>query len=151
MTAARTRINFRFLRTNQIKILNRYVEGPERSSVHDEGMLESAVNSPINQQYYGQEHDLFKLAAVMSTKLIRNHAFANGNKRTALFAANLFLLEHGVVLWRSAFVPERNDDITKAHNDVAMGTVDESRLAEIYRAWDQPATEANRSESLRDV
>ena len=139
-------LGFRFLRVSQVKALNRYVEGMNSSCVRDEGMLESAVNSPINQHHYGQENDLFRLAAALSSKLIKNHAFGNGNKRTALFAANLFLLEHGVVLQRNAFESESNDALTQAHNAVAMGTMEESQLAEIYRAWGQPATDDNRAQ-----
>lgn len=106
-------------------------------------MLESAIDSPINQQHYGQENDPLQLAAILSSKLIRNHAFANGNKRTALLAANIFLIQHGYALQQDASVPEKNDEITQAHEEVAMGTMSESDLAAIYRAWSHPATEAS--------
>lgn len=95
-------------------------------------MLESAVNSPINQQHYKQENDLARLAAALSYKLIKNHAFANGNKRTALLAANLFLLQNGKLLQQDAYRVENNDAITQAHSGVAMGEVEESELADCY-------------------
>ena len=84
-------LSFRFVRVSQVKLLNTYIEGSS-SCVHDNNMLESAVNSPINQQHYGNQNDPARLAAALSYSLIKNHAFANGNKRTALLAANLFLL-----------------------------------------------------------
>ena len=72
-------LSFRFLRVSQFKLLNTYIEGTS-SCVRDENMLESAVNSPINQQHYGNQNDPAQLAAALSYKLIKNNAFANGNK-----------------------------------------------------------------------
>jgi death on curing protein len=39
--------------------------------------------------------DLFSKAAALLESLIRNHPFLNGNKRTAITAAGLFLLRNG--------------------------------------------------------
>ncbi len=126
----------RFLRTAQVKQLNALIEGP-RSCVRDAGMLESAINSPINQQHYGQENDPFQLGAILSHKITKNHAFANGNKRTALLAANLFLLQHRS-LQQDAGDWSKNNALTQAQEHVAMGTMKESRLADIYRTvWHQ--------------
>ena len=72
-------LSLRFLRVSQVKLLNRCIEGSS-SCVCDENMLESAVNSPIDRQHYGQENDPARLAATLSYRLIKNHAFANGNK-----------------------------------------------------------------------
>ena len=128
-------LSFVFLRASQIKIINRRIEGAS-SFVRDQNMLDSAVDSPINQQHYSQENDLTRLAAALSYKFIKNHAFANGNKRTALLAANLFLLQNGKILQQDALQVEENDTITQAHDDVAMGKVEELELAEIYRrSW----------------
>src|SRR2546421_10968261 len=95
-------LSFRFLRVTQVKLLNAYIECSS-SCVHNESMLESALNSPISQQHYGQENDVVRLAAALSFKLIKNHAFANGNKRTALVAANLFLLQNKMALQQNAY------------------------------------------------
>lgn len=138
-------LSFRFLRVSQVKILNACIEGI--NCVHDESMLESAINSPINQQHYGQENDPAQLAATLSSRLIKNHSFANGNKRSALLAANLFLLQDAKVLQHNAHQVKTNDSITRAHNDVAMGKMEEPELAEIYRkAW-QTATSANQTQA----
>jgi len=131
----------RFLRASQIKYLNINVEAV--SCVLDENMLESAINSPINQQHYGNENDPARLAAALSSRLIKNHPFANGNKRTALLAANLFLSQYGKVLLQDARQVEQNDSIRNAHADIAMGKMEESELAEVYRAAWKAATSAD--------
>ena len=134
-------LTLRFLRASQVKILNSCIEGA--SCVRDESMLESAVHSPINQQHYANENDPARLAAALSSRLIKNHPFANGNKRTALLAANFFLLQNGKVLQQDALRVEANDTLTRAHSDVAMGKMEESELAEIYRAAWRAATNAD--------
>lgn len=47
-------------------------------------MLESAVHSPINLEHYSRQRNPFQLAADLSEKAMRNHAYMDGNKRTAL-------------------------------------------------------------------
>ena len=130
------------------KLSNKLVGGAT-SRVYDENMLKSAVNSPISQQHYRQENNPARLAAAPSYKLIKNHAFANENKRTALLAANLFLLQNGRVLKQDPYQVESNDVITKAHLDVAMGKVEESELAEVYRGLWQTATAGNTTQASR--
>lgn len=132
-------IPLRFLRVHQVKRLNVYVEG-KGSIAQNESLLESAVNSPVNQQHYAQENDPARLAAFLSYKLIKNHAFANGNKRTALLAANLFLLQNGQLLQNDPFGVGNDAIIEQAHDDVATEKIDELELAKVYRrAW-QAAT-----------
>ena len=62
--------------------------GPE--GVRDRGLLESAVLRPVNQWHYGQT-DMAALAAAYAFGLARNHAFVDGNKRTAFHAMMVFL------------------------------------------------------------
>ncbi|EFR02265.1 hypothetical protein MGYG_05266 [Nannizzia gypsea CBS 118893] len=59
------------------------------------GLLESAVHSPINLKHYTNEEDIFQLAANLSGKIMKNHAYQDGNKRTALVAADMFLKING--------------------------------------------------------
>lgn len=64
--------------------------------VHDLGLLESAVARP--QSTYGGEDlydGLFSKAAALLESLARNHPFVDGNKRTAIAAASLFLRING--------------------------------------------------------
>jgi death-on-curing protein len=60
--------------------------------VRDQGLLESAVAAP--QATYGGESafaDMAEIAAAYLFYLCRNHAFIDGNKRTAMTAAIVFL------------------------------------------------------------
>ena len=65
--------------------------------VRDQGLLESAVAAP--QATFGGESpfsDLVELAAAYLFYLCRNHPFLDGNKRTAMTAAIVFLRLNGV-------------------------------------------------------
>jgi death-on-curing protein len=62
--------------------------GPD--GIRDQGMLESALGSPINKFTYG-ETDLATLAAAYAFGIARNHPFVDGNKRAA-FGAIIVLL-----------------------------------------------------------
>jgi death-on-curing protein len=61
--------------------------------VRDLGLLESAVASP-RATFDGKElyRDLFTKTAALMDSLINNHPFLDGNKRTGITAAGLFLL-----------------------------------------------------------
>ena len=69
--------------------------------VRDRGLLESAMGRPMNQFAYG-ERSLAQLAASyafgISRGISRNHPFLDGNKRTSLVVAELFLELNGVEL-----------------------------------------------------
>jgi death on curing protein len=64
--------------------------------VRDLGLLRSAVARP--RAIFGGEDlypDIFRKAAALMESLILNHPFLDGNKRTAISAAGLFLLRNG--------------------------------------------------------
>ncbi len=64
--------------------------------VRDEGLLESALAQPMSR--FGGEYlhdDLFAMAAVYLFHVVNNHAFVDGNKRTGLAAALVFLDANG--------------------------------------------------------
>ena len=62
--------------------------------VRDAGLLESAVMAPRSGYY----DSLSELAAVYLYGVAKNHPFVDGNKRAALFAADLFLAVNGYPL-----------------------------------------------------
>lgn len=62
--------------------------------LRDEGALESALARPINKAHYGCE-DVVQLAAAYLYGLAMNHAFVDGNKRMAIVAAGVFLMDNG--------------------------------------------------------
>ena len=62
--------------------------------IRDRGGVESALARPMNLAEYGAP-DAAALAAAYAYGLLRNHGFADGNKRTAWVAARLFLADNG--------------------------------------------------------
>jgi len=65
------------------------------SGIRDEGMLESALARPEN--LFGHDKPtLFDLAACYAFGLVKNHPFADGNKRIGFAAAALFLELNGL-------------------------------------------------------
>jgi death on curing protein len=71
------------------------------AGVRDRGLLESAVEQPRATAFGELLHtDLFEMAAAYLFHIVKNHAFLDGNKRTALVAALVFLDINGVSLER---------------------------------------------------
>lgn len=67
--------------------------------IRDEGLLRSALARPQNLLAYGEPSpDLASLAAAYAYGIARDHPFVDGNKRTALVVARLFLLLNGMNL-----------------------------------------------------
>lgn len=58
--------------------------------LRDEGLLESALNRPLQAHSYGQP-DLFDLGALYAEGIVKNHPFLDGNKRSGFMAAYTFL------------------------------------------------------------
>jgi death-on-curing protein len=89
--------------------------------LRDQGLLESALARPINKHAYGTE-DLSALAASYGFGLARNHAFIDGNKRTALLAIVVFLGLNGI-----DFVAPETEAVLVI-TGVAAGEIDEDGL-----------------------
>lgn len=70
----------------------------EPLGVLSEELLHSSQARPATHRYYNQTNDMFCLAAVLMESLIKNHCFANANKRTAAAAGYIFLLLNGYEL-----------------------------------------------------
>lgn len=68
----------------------------KHAGIRDAGLLESAVKT-CQQTFGGQDlyPDIFSKAACLFRSLIQNHAFNDGNKRTALVSLVIFLEENG--------------------------------------------------------
>jgi death-on-curing protein len=65
----------------------------QKGECRDRGLLESAVNRPF-QSAFGEDAypNTLEKAAALFQSLIANHPFANGNKRTAVLALQVFLV-----------------------------------------------------------
>lgn len=69
--------------------------------VRDENALNSAVARPQQLEAYGGIDSAAHLGAALAWALLRNHPFADGNKRTAFAALVIFLTRNGYRLTRS--------------------------------------------------
>ncbi len=67
------------------------------AGVRDLSLLLSALARPQNLAAYGNP-DIADLAAAYGVGIARNHAFLDGNKRTAWVVAETFLLKNGYEL-----------------------------------------------------
>lgn len=65
--------------------------------IRDEGAIESALARPRNLAEYGHP-DAADLAAAYCYGIVKNHGYADANKRTGWILARLFLLDNGVKL-----------------------------------------------------
>jgi death-on-curing protein len=96
------------------------------AGVSDPGAVESAVVAVENHFNY-TGGDIFDLAAVLLWHLASDHPFADGNKRTALASALVFLVINGVEL-------TQNDDLFESLTlSVAKGEIKKDQVAEILR------------------
>ena len=69
------------------------------AGVRDEGLLDSALARPQQLHAYGDPPpDLADLAAALAFGLARNHAFVDGNKRTAAVCCETFIELNGATL-----------------------------------------------------
>ena len=62
--------------------------------IRDEGLLDSALARPIQLHHY-ETPTAFDLAACYAHGIVKNHPFLDGNKRSGLMAAALFLEING--------------------------------------------------------
>ncbi len=94
--------------------------------IRDEGLLDSALQRPLNKLAYGSP-DLPELAAAYAYGIARNHPFIDGNKRTALVTSFTFLYVNGL---RVTTNQEQN---AKQFLALAEGAIGEDELAEWFR------------------
>ncbi|MGD0753083.1 MAG: type II toxin-antitoxin system death-on-curing family toxin [Anaerolineales bacterium] len=94
----------------------------------DLGLLESAVARP-QATFDGNKlyPDLFTQAAALMDSLINNHPFVDGNKRTGITAAGLFLLING---WKLNASPKKLESCTLR---VATGGMEVAGLSDWLR------------------
>ena len=81
--------------------------------LRDEGLLLSALARPQNLNAYGEDADIADLAASYAFGVAKNHPFLDGNKRTALAAALVFLD------WHEIEVNEPGEELYQAMLDLA--------------------------------
>ena len=100
--------------------------------VRDRGAVESALARPRNLAAYDACDDVASLAAAYAYGISRNHGFADGNKRTSLVTADLFLMLNGYELVSSPV------DNVLTMLAVADGTLSEDELTSWMRKSIRP-------------
>ena len=100
-----------------------------RSGIQDLGLLRSALDMP-GASFGGERlhRDLHEMAAAYAFHISQNHPFVDGNKRTGLACALVFLELNGV----STMDPEQR--LFQAMVDVATGALDKIGIAGVFRS-----------------
>jgi death-on-curing protein len=102
------------------------------TGLRDESLLLSALARPRNIATYSTP-DLADLAAAYAVGIARNHAFVDGNKRTAIIvAAGAFLPMNGYEITAT------NEEVVTVMLAVADGSISEQNLAAWFREWMRP-------------
>lgn len=100
----------------------------EPHGVRDMGLVESASDRARNLYGYSGETDTFQLAASYAEGISRNHAFFQGNKRTAFIAADGFLFKNGFELQA-----RQDDGYVAVMENLAQGKASREDLASYLR------------------
>ena len=96
--------------------------------VRDFGLLESAVAQPRATFGGAFLHtDLFEMAAAYLFHIVQNHPFVDGNKRTGLIAALVFLDRNGIEI----DAPKGSLHDLTIH--VATGQARKGEIADLFR------------------
>jgi death-on-curing protein len=90
------------LRNVQSRLIEKY---GGLSGIRDNAALESAVARPQNLYAYASDSSIARLGAALAWAILRNHPFADGNKRAAFAALTMFVELNGH-LWTSSEVEE---------------------------------------------
>jgi death-on-curing protein len=93
--------------------------------IRDQGLLESALARPKNLFAYSPAATLKQLAAAYAVGIGKNHAFLDGNKRTAWFVCAVFLELNGISVDRDQL------DVVRLMLEIANS----SRTEEEVAAW----------------
>ncbi len=96
--------------------------------IRDINLLSSAIAMP-HASFHGEylHNDIYEMAAAYAFHIGKNHPFVDGNKRTALVSALVFLELHGISI--SDFQGKLYD----AMLDLSTGKLNKSELASILR------------------
>ena len=96
--------------------------------IRDLGLLQSALSMPqagAGNQYF--HADLFEMAAAYLFHIVRNHPFVDGNKRTGVTAALVFLEMNGIEIRAS------DQALVQTVLAVAEGKLQKGALAGFFR------------------
>ena len=128
----------RYLTTEEVVQINADVV--REGLLRDAGLLASAVGRP-GQVVFGQEayETLFKKVAALFESLALNHAFVDGNKRTAVVAA-IHMLN-----WNGYDLAASQDEVVEIAMDVVRHRIDVPSSLSSSRVTPCPSTMGNRT------
>jgi death-on-curing protein len=96
------------------------------AGVREAGLVESALGSAQNAFWYGHG-DLLQIAAAYAFHPAESQAFVDGNKRTAVASAIVFLSKNGVRY------PQDDGTLYKAMIEIAQKRLDKNGLAVVLK------------------
>ena len=96
------------------------------TGIRDSGLLDSALARPLQKEAYG-DPDIFDLAAAYLFGVLKNHPFVDGNKKTGLATADLFLYFNGYSL------EAEQEDVIQLVLMVSTSEIDETGAAAFFR------------------
>ncbi len=97
------------------------------NGVRDDGLLESALDRARNRWGYDETADIADLAASYGVGVAKNHAFVDGNKRSAFQAMYVFLTR-GVAEIRRDVETQEGTTSLFAISRLAAATISSIRL-----------------------
>ena len=101
-----------------------------QNGVRDFGLLQSALAQP-EASFAGQwlHEDIFLMAAAYAFHISQNHPFFDGNKRTALAGALVFLELNGISL------DDPKGKLLEAMLTIAKGKLSKQQFAQIFKGF----------------
>jgi death on curing protein len=96
--------------------------------IRDINLLSSAIAMP-HASFHGEylHNDIFEMAAAYAFHISRNHPFVDGNKRTALVSAMVFLELNG------SSISDPHGELYDAMLNLSTGKLNKSEFASILR------------------
>jgi death-on-curing protein len=105
------------------------------AGIRDLELLKSALGLPAATFAGDFLHaDIYEMAAAYLFHIVRNHPFIDGNKRTGIVTALVFLILNGYDFQ----APE--NDLAKTVVAVAAGKMTKAQLALFFRMWGKKGT-----------
>ncbi len=121
----------RYLTLRELLVIARAEGGDGVAKAIKTSLAESALAAPAAAFGDHEEYaDLIMKAAVLTSRIARNHPFPDGNKRTARLAGLLFLEMNGVQVDGLLQHPKENDQVIRR---LASSEMDEAAFADWMR------------------
>lgn len=96
--------------------------------LRDEKLLDSAINYPqatFDQKYL--QPDIYHMASAYMYAIIKNHPFVDGNKRTGVITAILFLAYNDII------ITAQDDELFNLAIATAKSKITEAEIASFFK------------------